>query len=237
MNIRTFVTILSRKAQCNFPKMRGGVKSRLELFRKFIRSVNLTRPLGMPHISKTDEFSEKFQTAFDPPPHFRKVTLRFSRQKCNKSAYVHMQGHLCIMILFHHFIKQQISVLGSRLFLCPDFDHFFLVHSCESILVRDWEGFKQSRLYFWMCLGTFCILLAILVVGKTTAASKKWILSAFQWTLSFWNPSNSTVYMFFNLRVSNMVSVFKIEKVWQLHIFNSLNAGWISNYMVGIPTT
>ena len=24
MNIRTFVTILSRKAQCNFPKMRGG---------------------------------------------------------------------------------------------------------------------------------------------------------------------------------------------------------------------
>ena len=48
MNIRTFVTILSRKAQCNFPKMRGGggVKSRLELFRKFIRSVNLTRPLG-----------------------------------------------------------------------------------------------------------------------------------------------------------------------------------------------
>ena len=28
-------------------------------------------PLGEPHISKSDEFSEKFQTAFDPPPHFR----------------------------------------------------------------------------------------------------------------------------------------------------------------------
>ena len=27
MNIRTFVTILSRKAQCNFPKMRGGSKA------------------------------------------------------------------------------------------------------------------------------------------------------------------------------------------------------------------
>ena len=37
MNIRTFVTILSRKAQYNFPKMRGGAKGRLELFRKFIR--------------------------------------------------------------------------------------------------------------------------------------------------------------------------------------------------------
>ena len=33
--------------------------------------------LGMPTSSKTDEFSEKFQTAFDPPPpHFRKVILQ-----------------------------------------------------------------------------------------------------------------------------------------------------------------
>ena len=47
--------------------------------------------------TKTDEFSEKFQTAFDPPPHFRKVTLRFSRQNCDKSAYVHMEEHLCIL--------------------------------------------------------------------------------------------------------------------------------------------
>ena len=26
--------------------------------------------LGMPHVSKSDEFFEKFQTAFDPPPSF-----------------------------------------------------------------------------------------------------------------------------------------------------------------------
>ena len=52
---------------------------------------------GRPHVSKSDEFSEKFQTAFDPPPHFRKVTLRFSRQNCDKSAYVHMEEHLCIL--------------------------------------------------------------------------------------------------------------------------------------------
>ena len=32
-----------------------------------------------------------------PPPHFRKVTLRFSRQNCDKSAYVHMEEHLCIL--------------------------------------------------------------------------------------------------------------------------------------------
>ena len=37
MNIRTFVAILSRNPQHDFPKMRGGVKGRLELFRSFIR--------------------------------------------------------------------------------------------------------------------------------------------------------------------------------------------------------
>ena len=44
MNIRTFVTILSQKAQYNFPKMRE-VKGRLVLFRKFIRFGNVLRPL------------------------------------------------------------------------------------------------------------------------------------------------------------------------------------------------
>ena len=51
----------------------------------------------MGKVNRSDEFSEKFQTAFDPPPHFRKVTLRFSRQNCDKSAYVHMEEHLCIL--------------------------------------------------------------------------------------------------------------------------------------------
>ena len=32
-----------------------------------------------------------------PPPHFRKVTLRFSRQNWDKSAYVHMKALLCII--------------------------------------------------------------------------------------------------------------------------------------------
>ena len=54
-------------------------------------------PLGTGKVNRSDEFSEKFQTAFDPPPHFRKVTLRFSRQNCDKSAYVHMEEHLCIL--------------------------------------------------------------------------------------------------------------------------------------------
>ena len=45
MNIRTFVAILSRKAQHDFPKMRGGVKGRLELFRKFIRFGGAICPL------------------------------------------------------------------------------------------------------------------------------------------------------------------------------------------------
>ena len=57
---------------------------------------------GKDAISKTDEFSEKFQTAFDPPPpHFREIMLRFSRQNCDKSAYVQYGGTVVYyMILF-----------------------------------------------------------------------------------------------------------------------------------------
>ena len=32
---------------------------------------------GMGPATKSDDFLEKFQTAFDPPPHFRKIILRF----------------------------------------------------------------------------------------------------------------------------------------------------------------
>ena len=57
--------------------------------------------LGKGGISKSDEFLEKFQTAFDPPPHFRKIMLRFSRQNCDKSAYVQYGGTVVYyMILF-----------------------------------------------------------------------------------------------------------------------------------------
>ena len=70
------------------------------LSRKFFTQP-LGPKLGMPYISKRDEFSEKFQTAFDtPPPHFRKVILRISQQNCD-NAYVHY-GRTVVyyMILF-----------------------------------------------------------------------------------------------------------------------------------------
>ena len=36
------------------------------------------KALGKPRTSKTDEFLEKFQMAFDPaPPHLRKIILQF----------------------------------------------------------------------------------------------------------------------------------------------------------------
>ena len=70
--------------------------------------------LGMPHVSKSDEFSEKFQTAFDPPPHFRKVILRISRQNCDKSAYVHLAGLLCIR---EHLIYKRMFSFGH----CPNY--------------------------------------------------------------------------------------------------------------------
>ena len=43
-------------------------------------------PLGKHPLSKTDEFSEKFQTAFDPPPHFRKIMLRICSEIHDRST-------------------------------------------------------------------------------------------------------------------------------------------------------
>ena len=42
-----------------------------------------TAPLGTGDATKTDEFSEKFHTALDSPPHFRKIMLQiiFSEKK------------------------------------------------------------------------------------------------------------------------------------------------------------
>ena len=42
-------------------------------------------------------FRKSSKRPLTPPPHFRKVTLRFSRQNCDKSAYVHMEALLCII--------------------------------------------------------------------------------------------------------------------------------------------
>ena len=51
--------------------------------------------------TKKDETSEKFQTAFDPPPSFSENHVAdFAtklRQNCDKSAYVHYGGLLCII--------------------------------------------------------------------------------------------------------------------------------------------
>ena len=71
--------------------------------RSCIASLNLNQSplqLGTDGHTKTNEFSEKFQTAFDPPPHFRKIILRILRQNCDKSAYIHF-----FKFLMHIFIQ------------------------------------------------------------------------------------------------------------------------------------
>ena len=53
----------------------------------------------MPRISKSDEFSEKFQTAFDPPPLiFGKLYCGFRDKIATKvRIYIHMEELLCIL--------------------------------------------------------------------------------------------------------------------------------------------
>ena len=44
---------------------------------KVLSALTLSTPLGKGGATISDEFTEKFQTAFDPPPHFWKIILQF----------------------------------------------------------------------------------------------------------------------------------------------------------------
>ena len=51
--------------------------------------------VGKPNVTKTDEFSQKFQTAFDPP--FRKLYCGFRDKIATKVRMFIMVGLLCII--------------------------------------------------------------------------------------------------------------------------------------------
>ena len=53
--------------------------------------------LGKDGVSKTDEFSEKFQTAFDPPLIFGKSCCAFRDKIATKVRMFSMAGLLCII--------------------------------------------------------------------------------------------------------------------------------------------
>ena len=52
--------------------------------------------LGMPRISKSDEFSEKFQTAFDPPLIFGKLYCGF-RDKIVTKVRMFIWRDICVL--------------------------------------------------------------------------------------------------------------------------------------------
>ena len=75
---------------------------RQPLLRMQMTLTNLKDPLdindkGWVRLTDRMNFRKSSKRLLTPPPHFRKVTLRFSRQNCDKSAYVHMEEHLCIL--------------------------------------------------------------------------------------------------------------------------------------------
>ena len=47
-------------------------------------------PLGKPNPPKTDEFSEKFQTAFDPPPSFSENHIADFLKSCTALKTIHV---------------------------------------------------------------------------------------------------------------------------------------------------
>ena len=46
----------------------------------------------MPYTSKTDEFSEKFQTAFDPPPSFSENYFAIFSENVQKRPFIKVQN-------------------------------------------------------------------------------------------------------------------------------------------------
>ena len=89
----------------------------------------------MPDTSKTDEFSEKFQTAFDPPPHFRKIILQFFSKIHDRSIGTFPKIH---------------PLQGHQLFI-NDASVYF---RCPQSAIWDYGNFEEYRLsaIFFMCI-------------------------------------------------------------------------------------
>ena len=71
----------------------------------------------MPHISKTDEFSEKFQTAFDPPLIFGKLYCGF-RDKIVTKVRMFIWRDICVLcdLISHEMHELQMfnMVIGQK---------------------------------------------------------------------------------------------------------------------------
>ena len=101
-NLTRKVNMSPKNLQYDFPKNEGGgVKGILEFFRKSSILLALCVPKGRMASPKLMNFRKSSKRPLTPPPHFRKIILRFSRQNCDKSAYVQYGGAVVyFMILF-----------------------------------------------------------------------------------------------------------------------------------------
>ena len=104
-------------------------------------------PLGTGQATKTDEFSEKIQTAFDtPPPHFRKTMLHFFGSRPQIALYKGPKSATQIFglkippPLFRKFIR-----FGSLTRLL----HIHHTHLCRENLISIWKNI--FRLYIYYC--------------------------------------------------------------------------------------
>ena len=125
----------------------------------------------------------------------------------------------------HHYIKQQISVLGSTLFLCPDFDHFLFVHSFESILAQDWV------VIFLDVFGNFLYFFGNFSGWKNNHSIKQnqfWVLSSEHYIFETHQIPSSTCFLTWEFQIWFQFS--KLKKSDSI-IFSTL---WMQ---VGFPTT
>ena len=123
-----------RRTEAEKPSQRGGIANR-KFFARIYKSPESLRAvwkvegshamdgnLCQPRISKSDEFSEKFQTAFDPPPpHFWKVTLQLfltgyeAFKSCRNLIFLKSFGYWSINKRLWNYLSALCEKLGPKL--------------------------------------------------------------------------------------------------------------------------
>ena len=137
----------------------------------------------------------------------------------------------------HYYIKQQILVLGRGFSQWYDSMYFFLIQSFLPILSWDWGCFKYELVFLPAATTHFILFVTFLWLEIQPHDHKNSILNDVQWLWLFWNPPNIKTHGYFICRIYFGNDFLKIGKNLQHLVFKYFMEGWISNSIVGIPTT
>ena len=101
-NVPNFKNVSNFKNAPNFEIVSDSKRATFENFGQFLGNFwQIAKTFGnfgqlLVTLSNFGQLLETLEIFLRKSPHFRKVILRISRQNCDKSAFVYMEGHLCM---------------------------------------------------------------------------------------------------------------------------------------------